>query len=288
MRWQMWWQLARETANEFSKDDILTQAAALAFYTALGLAPTVLLALAVTSFLGEGYQVALINEVESLIGGKAAEGLQLVIQSTEKQQTSGIYSVIIVIVTVLISASGIFAQFQATMNLIWDVRTEVCSGWKAFLQTRLLSLGMVFATLFLLLVSLVISSLVTGLLAAGAAWELVDTVVSLLLFIVLFAILFRFLPDARIVWHDVWVGATFTAVLFSVGKYLIGLYLGQSTLTSSYGAAGSLVALLVWVYYSSVIVFAGAEVTQIYARHFGSGIKPLAHAVPEKGKSEVV
>ena len=145
---------------------------------------------------------------------------------------------------------------------------------------------MLFSVLFLLLVSLVISAAIAlAVPGEGAWWNLLTLAVSLAVFVVLFALIFKVLPDARIAWRDVWVGATLTAVLFAVGKYFIGLYLGNSGLASSYGAAGSLVALLVWVYYSAVIVLFGAEVTQVYARHFGSGIHPAAYAVRQGRKN---
>jgi membrane protein len=292
VNWRVGWRLLKESGQEFSEDEVLSRAAGLAFYTALGLAPLVLLFLAVTTFLGPETKQAMIAQMEAMIGGEGARGLQMVLQSAERKPASGTLSAIVGLLTVLFSASGIFAQLQTTMNRIWEVRPKPGAGFWSWIRARLLSLGLLFSVLFLMLVSLVVSTGIALLFSGtGALWNLLNLAVSILVFVVLFALIFKFLPDVKIAWRDVWVGAGLTAVLFAVGKYFIGLYLGNSSVASSYGAAGSLVALLVWVYYSAVIVLFGAEVTQVYARHLGSGIQPDEHAVHEdrrRSPAEVV
>jgi membrane protein len=277
------WGAIKETFSEFSEDEVTSRAAGLAFYTALGLAPTVMLFLTVAAWLGEGTQDALIGQIESMVGGEAAKGIDMVVESAEEKPRSGALSAVIGIVTVLFSASGIFAQLQSTLNRIWDVQVRPGAGWWIWVRSRILSMGMVLAVLFLLLVSLVVSA-ATGLLfsGTGAISHALNVAVSTVVYVVLFAMIFKYLPDVQITWRDVWIGAGLTAILFAVGKYAIGLYVGNSALASSYGAAGSLVALLVWVYYSAVVVFFGAEVTQVIAGRFGSGIKPAKHAVREE------
>ena len=280
MNWRDSWTIVKEAAADFSKDDAMSQAAALAFYTALGLAPTILLFLAVSAFLGDGTKEKMVAQVESLIGGQAAEGIQLVVKSAEQKPEAGLLSAVVGIATLLFSASGIFAQLQSTLNHIWDVKPRPAASYWDWIRARILSAGLLISVLFLLLVSLVVSTTIALVLpSSGALWDLLTMAISMAIFIVLFAMVFKFLPDVEIGWRDVWIGATLTAVLFAVGKYFIGLYLGQSSVASSYGAAGSLVALLVWVYYSSVIVFFGAEVTQVYSTRFGSGIRPSEHAM---------
>jgi membrane protein len=281
MNWRNGWTLLKEAVKEFSEDDAMTQAAALAFYSALGLAPTILLFLSVSAFLGEGATQSLIAQVEGLIGGKGAEAIGMVVQSAREQPSGGSFAAVVSIVTVLVSASGIFAQLQSALNRIWNVKPAPGGSWWMWIRRRLLSVGMLFSLLFLLLVSLVASAAVSLLFGGtGVLWNLLNLVVSVAIFSVLFALIYRFLPDAEMVWRDVWVGAVLTAVLFGLGKDGIGLYLGQSSLASSYGAAGSMIVLLAWVYYSAVIVLFGAEVTQVYARCCGSGIRPADHAMP--------
>lgn len=281
MNWRNGWTFIQESATEFADDDAMTQAAALAFYSALGLAPTILLFLSVSAFLGEGATQSLISQVEGLIGGKGAEAIGMVVRSAQEQPSGGSFAAVVSIVTVLASASGIFAQLQSALNRIWNVKPAPGGSWWLWVRRRLLSVGMLFSLLFLLLVSLVASAAVSLLFGGtGMLWNLLNLVVSVAIFSVLFALIYRFLPDAEMAWRDVWVGAVLTAALFGLGKYGIGLYLGNSSLASSYGAAGSMIVLLAWVYYSAVIVLFGAEVTQVYARYCGSGIRPADHAMP--------
>jgi len=285
MNWRSVWTVVREAVKEFSEDDALAQAAALAYYTALGLAPTIMLFLSVAAFLGEGTREQMIAQIGTLAGEQAGKGIDLVVRSAEAKPASGVLSAIVGTITLLFSATGIFAQLQSTLNHIWNVQPKAtASGYWGWIRARLLSAGLLVAGMFLLLVSLVVSTIIAFLLPqTGALWDLVTLAISIGVFIVLFAAIFKFLPDVEMAWRDVWIGAALTAVLFALGKYLIGLYLGQSSVASSYGAAGSLVALLVWVYYSAAIVFFGAEVTQVIAKHLGAGIRPAPHAIPEDG-----
>jgi membrane protein len=284
--WRNAWTITKEIVEGFGSDDVMTKAAALALYSALGLAPVVLLVLAATAWLGSGTEEAVISQVESLVGSQASKGVAEVVKNTkqeQKRQASGTLSAIVGLATVLFSASGIFAQLQASLNDIWGVKPKSQGGWWSWLRARLLSVGTLLSVLFLLLVSLVVSAGIA--MAFGreeALWNALNFAVSFGVYTALFALIFKLLPDAKMRWRDVGIGAAITAALFAIGRYLIGLYLGHSAVASSYGAAGSLVALIVWVYYSAIIVFIGAEVTAVYARHCGSGIRPDHYAVPKR------
>jgi membrane protein len=199
------------------------------------------------------------------------------------------------VVTILFGATGVFVELQTALDRIWNVEPRPGAGIWGFVKTRLLSFGMILGIGFLLLVSLVVATAVTavGVWATGllpGAKVLVEGltfVVSFGLTTLLFAMIFKVLPDVEIAWGDVWIGAAATALLFTLGKFLIGLYLAKSSVASTYGAAGSLVIVLLWIYYSSQILFLGAEFTQVYAGRYGSNIRPSKHAVPVVQKTEV-
>jgi membrane protein len=253
---------------KFIEDDVVTLAASLAFFTTLSLAPLLVILFAVAGLLGEGALAHIIDQIETLLGPTAREGLQLVISNLEQHQETGTISAIVGLVVLLFSATAVFAQLQKSMNKIWNVEPtpdlkvkEELIGW---LRKRLVSLGMVVAIGFLLMVSLAVSAALNYFLkGTGSIWMVVNFGVTLVVFIVLFGLIFKVLPDVYISWRDVGIGATITAVLFDVGKWAIGKYLGYSSIGSAYGAAGSLVILLFWVYYNSLIVFLGAEITQV-------------------------
>ncbi len=274
--------MANEVVHNFAKDEVMTKAAALALYCVLGLAPIVLLVLAATTWMGPKTENAVTGQIDSLVGGEAAEGVAQVMKSAKEKQDkeqSGTWAGVIGLITLLVSASGVFAQLQSSLNDIWGVQPKANAGVWGWLRARLLSIGILLSVLFLLLVSLVVTAgivLVFG--REGALWNLLTLAVSFAVYVLLFALIFKYLPDAKMRWRDVWVGAALTAALFAIGKHFIGLYLGHSALASSYGAAGSLVALIVWAYYSAIIVFLGAEATQVYTRHFGAGILPDEYA----------
>jgi membrane protein len=207
---------------------------------------------------------------------------------------SGVVATVVAFVTILVGATGVFGQLQKTLNKIWDVEPRPGLGLKGLLKARAVAFGMILGVGFLLLVSLVVSALLSGLgdyltgLFPGAAFILptLSFLVSFAVITLLFALIYRVLPDVEISWEDVWVGAVFTALLFSIGKYLIGLYLGHSSVTSVYGAAGSVVVILLWVYYSSQILFFGAEFTQVWAKRYGAAIVPSKNAVAVQKKKE--
>ena len=287
--------------REFGQDDAMAKAAALAFYTALGMAPMLLLTIAVASFLPAGSQQRMIEQIEGIVnlqqstpseaasaqgGDDVASAIDEMVANAERRQremSAGTWSLVVGIATLLFSAGGVFSELQSALNKMWDVEPRPDAGLGSWLKKRLLSLGMLVAVLFIMLVSLAVSTAIAALLPdGGALWQGVNSLVSLGVFTLIFALVYKVLPDVTISWRDVWIGAAVTALLFSVGKYLIAIYLGHQSFTSSYGAAGSLIALLVWVYYSSNIVYFGAELTQVFARRYGSGIHP-AHYTRRRG-----
>jgi membrane protein len=188
----------------------------------------------------------------------------------------------------LIGSSAVFVNLQSALNHIWRVKPAPgTSKWKGLLRDRIRSFGIVLAVGFLLLVSMGFSALLSGMRELMLQrtqefhwiWQFSNTAISFIITMVLFAMIYKYLPDVRIKWDDVFIGATITAALFSTGKFLIGLYLGRTAIGSTYGAAGSFVVLLIWIYYSALICFLGAEFTQVYARRYGSRIRPEPHAV---------
>lgn len=275
-----------EVFNEFIEDDAFTLAAGLAYYTALSFAPLVILLLALASYMGPQMQDQLRLKLTDTLDEKAASMIDTVLEASKEPDVRSVAGLVSLGV-LLFSASGVFAQLQSALNRIWDVKAKPGVGIKGWIRKRLLSFGMVLALAFVLLVSVAATAIITGMFGDGKrapGWvgmllQTLNTIVSIGVFTLLFGLIFKYLPDVRIAWRDVWVGAAITAVLFSGGKYLLGAYLGESAVGSSYGAAGSLIALLVWVYYSALILFLGAEVTEVYARRTGSSIEPDAYAV---------
>jgi membrane protein len=269
-----------ETIDAFSKDDAATLGAALSFYTALALAPLLMIFVSVAGIIGPDAQQQLIQEIQKLVGPQTGEFIQMVIRNAHQHRASSTVSAIVGILTLVISASGVFAQLQQSMNIIWDVHAKPGSDLKIFLRQRIFSVAIMAGVLFLSLVSLAASSVLSFLFSgSGGWWEWIDLLGSLVIYILAFSVIFKVVPDVRLRWQDVWEGAVFTAVLFVVGKFAIGRYLGYSSIGSAYGAAGSLVVLLAWLYYTSLIVFFGAELTQVTARRRGAGLVPKAHAM---------
>jgi membrane protein len=283
------WQLTKQTASEWSEDNATRLAAALAFYTVLSIAPLLVLAIAIIGLVfGEDAargQVA--SELAGVVGPQAGEGIQTVIQHANSP-SGGIIGSIVSVVVLLFGASGVFGELQSALNTIWDVKPKPGLGIKGFLRARLFSFTMVLSVAFLLLVSLVLSA---GLSAVGAffehklpggevLWSALNFVISLGVITCLFAMIFKTVPDVQIGWRDVWIGAALTALLFTIGKFLLGLYLGRASVASPYGAAGSIIVLVIWVYYATQILFMGAEFTQVYARSRGAQVIPSKHAMP--------
>jgi membrane protein len=282
------WAIARETASEFVDDDAMTVAGALAYYTALGMSPMLILLLWLTTFAGERTQQQLIVQLQGLVGPEGGQALKAIVDNADATPELGTLAGVASVLTLLFSVSGVFGQLQAALNRMWDVKAAPgFSGTWPWARKRLLSVGMFVSAGFLLVVSLVVTTFVEAASerardffpGADVAWAALTFTLSLLVSALFFALVFKVLPDVKLGWRDVGVGGLATAILFSVGRWLIGLYLGRSSVGSAYGAAGSLVVLLVWVYYASLVVFLGAELTQVLARRFGKRVEPEAHAV---------
>lgn len=282
----------RQVASDFMSDDALSLAAAVAFYTALSFAPLVLLLVTFGGFLGDRTQNELVSMFSEQLGPSAADVTQTVVETAEAEMEeegdpAGGWRWVFGTVVLLITASTVFAQLQASLNRVWDVVPKPSPGirgWWAWLRKRLLSLGMVLSVLFILLASLVVSTVVEWLIpnaddGEGMVGRIVVLLVSFGVSLMLFAAMFKLLPDVVIPWRDVWFGAFVTAILFNIGKVLLSIYLDKGNVGKSYGtAAGGLIALLVWVYYSCIVLLIGAEITQAYARVRGSRVRPNAHA----------
>ena len=283
------WHVTLRAVQDWWNDNCLRLAASLAYYTALSLAPLVLLIVGVVGLVLDRQQVGaqISVQLEGLIGPAGRELVTSILAATNPQ--GGTVATIIGLATLLIGATAVFGELQATLNLIWEVQPAPTNGvWAgiwALLRDRIFSLTLVLALAFLLLVSLVISAALAGATALFHGPEqavlsrILEIVVSLLVLTFVFALLYKYVPDAEIGWRDVWLGGLITAVLFTLGKTAIGFYLGQASVGSAYGAAGSLIALLVWVYYSALIMFFGAEFTHAWTiRHHA--VTPEPHAIP--------
>jgi len=281
------WDIAKETAQDWLDDDAATLAAGLAYYALLSLAPLLVISISVAGwFLGaEAARGQVAGELAAIVGTQGAHAIEGVVASGKEPQR-GVLSAVVGIVTLFVGASGVFGQLQASLNRIWEVKPKPDRGFWILVKERFFSFTMVLGVAFLLLVSLVLSSILSSLgtfladaLPGGALlWQLLSFALSFGVITVLFALIFKVIPDAKVQWRDVWIGAAVTALLFAIGKQLLALYLGKAAVGSSYGAAGSIVALVVWVYYAAQILFMGAEFTQVQARHRGSSIEPTPNA----------
>jgi membrane protein len=280
--------LLQESFREWQEDKASLLAAALAYYTVFSITPLLVIAIAIAGavFGQDAARGEILQQINSLVGKQGAQAIETALANANQPQLGSIASIISVIV-LLIGASGVFAQLQEALNTVWNVKAKPeKQGFWEFIRKRLLSFGMVLAIGFLLLVSLILSAMLSGIsnldinLLPGfdPLWQIVNFVISFSFISLLFALIYKYLPDVKIRWKDVWVGAIITALLFTIGKYLIGLYLGQGSLGSTYGAAGSLIVFLAWVFYSAQILLFGAEFTQVYARKFGRKIVPNSHA----------
>ncbi len=281
--------LLKETFAEWAEDKVSRLAAALAYFTIFSIAPLLIIAISVAAiFFGEeAAQGQIVGQIQGLMGQEGASAIESMIANAN-QMEGGVISTIIGIVILLFGASGVFGQLQDALNTIWEVAPKPGQGIATFIRSRFLSFSMVLVIAFLLLVSLVVSAAIVGVSsyvtdvmpATGALWEGINVIVSFAVITLLFALIYRVLPDVEIAWGDVWIGAAVTALLFTIGRTLIGLYLGNAAVGSAYGAAGSLVVLLIWIFYSAQILLFGAEFTQVYARRYGSHIRPASFAVP--------
>jgi len=281
--------LAKETFNAWSDDNATRLAAALAFYTVLSIAPLLVVAVAVAGlvFGDDAARGKIAQELSNVVGPSAGEGIQTLL-SNARAPAEGILGGIVGVVVLLFGASGVFGELQSALNEIWEVEPKPGRGVLGIMRDRFFSFSMVMGVAFLLLVSMVFSAALsamgaffTGALPGGEAlWQAVNFVLSFSVIGVLFALLFKVVPDVKVSWRDVWPGALCTALLFSIGKFGLGMYLGRASVASPYGAAGSVVVLVIWVYYAAQILFLGAEFTRVYARFRGKQIEPGKNAVP--------
>ena len=278
--------IVKKSASDFMADDCMSAAAALSYYTVFSLPALLVLILTLISTVMDPADVegGMARQIESLMGPGAATEVRSMLEHAERPG-GGVLPTILGIGALLFGATGAVMQLQQTLNRTWGVKAEG-GGLKGFLMKRVFSLGMILGLAFFLLVSLVASA---ALAAFGSSLErfglpaplllALNFVISLVVIGLVFAAMFKVLPDAHIEWRDVWVGAGVTALLFMAGKFLIGFYLGKSNPGEAYGAAGSLAVLLVWIYYSSLIVLFGAEFTETWAERRGAGVEPEKGAV---------
>ena len=280
MKLQAWWQLVKQAGASWIDDYAPSMGAALAYYTAFSLAPLLLIVIAIAGlvFGAEAARGEIFGQLTSLMGRDAAAAVEGMLTSVSKP-SEGIVATLVGAVFLLIGATSVFGELQDALDRIWraPVRAKTGGVW-GLVRARLLSFGMIFGLAFLLMVSLILSA---GMAALGKWWgawfaefeavvQLVNAVLSFGLTGAVFAFIYKFMPRVSIQWRDVWLGAVVTALLFTLGKTLIGLYIGKTGVASGFGAAGSLVVLLVWVYYSAQIFLMGAEFTWVYARSYGS------------------
>jgi membrane protein len=280
--------LFKEAGVAWDADNVSRLAAALACYTLLSMAPLVVLCVAIASvaFGREAAQGQIAAELGSVVGAEGARAIESVIANAKNPQ-SGLLASLGGIAVLLFGASGVFGELQSSLNAVWEVQPKPGRGVWQIVKDRFFSFTMVLGVGFLLLVSLVVSA---ALAAAGAffehalplpwLWQVLNQLISLGVTTVIFALMFKVIPDVSVRWRDVWLGALVTALLFGLGRLLLGLYIGRSGVASAYGAAGSVVALVLWTYYSAQIFLFGAEFTQAYAAHYGFGIEPSDSAVP--------
>jgi len=285
------WSVTQRAAWAWWADNCMRLAASLAFYTALSLAPLVMIVVGLAGLVSERQEVAqqLAQQIALLMGAPGRQLVGIILTTTEPG--GGTIAAVIGFATLLLGATAVFGELQAALNVIWEVKPVPFIGvWAplwSWLKQRVFSLAMVLAIAFLLLVSLVVSAVLAGVtqylrhdLALGQilVGHLLESAVAIAVITLLFALLFKSVPDAQIRWRDVWLGGGVSAVLFTLGKVAIGYYIGRASIGSAYGAAGSLIALLVWVYYSALIVFFGAEFTHAWATRQDAEVAPKPHA----------
>jgi membrane protein len=286
------WHVLKESFGEWNRDNASRLAAALAYYTIFSIAPLLILVIAIAGLFFDATSVReqLMGQIQALVGTDGADFLRSVLDNANQPgEQSGWVASAISVGLLILGATGVLTQLQTALNVVWNVKAKPELGFWGVLRKRALSFGMLLGIGFVLLVSLMLSAIVAGFssylnnLAPGldAAGQLLSFLVSFGVTTFVFALIYKFVPDVNISWGDVWFGGIVTALLFSLGKTLIGLYLGNNSFGSTYGAAGSVVILLVWVFYSAQILFFGAELTQVYARRYGSRITPNEYAVKE-------
>ena len=268
-----YWLLAKRVFSDWNEHESPRMGAALAFYSVLSLAPLLVLVVAIAGMLFDRSAVLqrLTGQAQDLLGSSGAQALNAALASAQKNSGKGISASVISFLLLLVGASGVFAELRSALNKIWDVKPNSNAGIWGMLRERIFSFGMVLAVGFLLMTSLVFSAMLAALssyfgnlvsmphLVAG----IIDLVISLMGVAAVFALMFRYVPAADVGWREAWIGAALTSVLFALGKYLIGIYLSKAAVGSAYGAAGSIVVVIVWIYYTAQIIFFGAEFTHV-------------------------
>ncbi len=278
--------LVKDTYKDWSADKASQLAAALSYYTIFSLAPLLVIAIAVAGFVWgeEAARGAIVQQISGLVGQQGAEQVQTMIQNAS-QPGRGLVATIIGVIVLILGATGVFNQLQDSMNTVFEVKNKPMSVW-VMIRERFLSFAMVLAIGFLLLASLLVTAalgafgnVMLGLMPGFEfLMQVISFVVSFAVVTLLFAVMFKYLPDIKIAWKDTLLGAAVTSLLFTIGRTAIGLYLGNSNYGTAFGAAGSLIVILVWLYYTGQILFFGAEFTQIYAERYGQGIEPKENA----------
>jgi membrane protein len=294
------WALLKKSFWAWTNENALEWGAALAYYTAFSIAPLLVVALNIAGLFYEGDSLSYVHgHIASFMGNNAATVLTSAIESIRASGRGAIAGTVS-IVMLLVGASSVFSQLQTVLNRIWGVQSKPGRFWQDLFKQRLLSFAMVIGVSFVLLVSLILSTVLAMITdyfsyllpGAGIVWQVLDVGVSFFVIALLFALIFKVGPDVHIDWRDVWLGALITAVLFVIGKTAIAYYLGRSGVDSAYGAAGSLLVLLAWVYYSSQILFFGAEFTKLQAEDHRShvmpiqGVKPVSEQARERARGE--
>jgi membrane protein len=290
------WELTKSTGAAWWNDNAFRLAASLAFYTIFSIAPVLLIAVGAASIFFERQTAVnhVVQQMRNLAGPQGAEAIRAVLQSSAGLG-KGAWAIAVGIVTLFTGASVVFAELQSALNQIWNVKVEVRHGFVLdYFLDRLRSFSIALVVGFLLLVSLLLSAglsalqdyLTNWMPKFPWLWQAANIGVSLVVVALLFAMIYRYLPDVELEWRDVSIGAAVTSILFNGGKYLIGLYLGQAAIGSAFGAAGSFAVLLVWIYYSALICFFGAEFTEVYARWKGRRVQPQPHARESKETDE--
>jgi membrane protein len=281
--------MIKKSVSEFIDDNVIKLSASLAYYTVFSIGPLLLVIISLTGLFFEREAVTgnIYAQMQSLIGTDGANQVLSIIDNMQKQNSAAKFSIIGIII-LLFGATSVFADIQDSINYIWSIRAKPKKGWLKFLKNRLLSFSLIVGIGFLLIVSLLVNTLTDALtkrlmeMFANTAVVFFQAFNLILLFAIvscLFAVIYKVLPDAKIRWKDAFVGATFTGFLFLIGKFLIGLYLGNSELGNTYGAAASVIIILSWVYYTSTILYFGAEFTKVYALIKGGGVEPYETAV---------
>ncbi len=283
-------EIVGETFREWSEDKASRLSAALAYYTVFSIPPLMVVAIGIASLFTDRATIEeqVVNQAASLMGRQGGEGIQTILQSAEQPGNGELLPTLFGVALLLFGASGVFTQLQDAMNTIFGVKPDPQRGIMGLIKDRFLSFTMVLTIGFILLVSLMLSTVLAsfGSFVGGLVTEaeillwILNFIISFGVFMLLFALIFKTIPDIKIAWRDVLVGAAITALLFKIGEYALGFYFERSDPTSAFGAAGSIILLLLWIYYSAQIIFLGAEFTEVYARRVGSGVQPKENAVP--------